>query len=551
MQRIAHDRPSTHITQYKSVSKQLPKGLELCRKRVTEFEDKQKRLSSGFAAAADTQQAFTARDMLRARAVQLLQQGLVNSTSIQHAHGGSSFLACADEFESLKLETHSNTYSGVSVTTEQLRAACREGCEALAAWRTRHDTTVATTATDTALDALWAAVGASRGAVCNIAEDVLIAVEQGLDAEYKIRTETEPMSDFPTDKLEDVAAILAAYNHEAVEYLQKLQCDVDWATDMLSKYQYAQSLQYPPSIELLQSLQTQLHSAERIIGHLHVDIAADIKRRRPVAELQTTLELEQQKLRDSGIAKLLMSERARLYTLAREHFPELLASNNPWSIDVGINDSIMTSDAAQRGLLAEGLQCNGIKRVYYAIDACGKQWAVKQFLLHDGRQLKHFFRQISQLDQLKNPQLAAVHAVFEDFTIDGDNAAVFLQMLWYADGDLSLWLSKTPANKRSLAASVGIVRDMLLGLQHLHSNNQVHCDIKPGNIFLTANHRAVLSDFDGLRDVGASLTTNLTGTQATLHYIAPEILDKTQNVKEFTACCDIYSAGLVATEVLS
>eukprot|EP00953_Heterococcus_sp_UTEX-ZZ885_P003901 2613-Heterococcus_DN1.PRE.2 len=141
MQRIAHDRPSTHITQYKSVSKQLPKGLELCRKRVTEFEDKQKRLSSGFAAAADTQQAFTARDMLRARAVQLLQQGLVNSTSIQHAHGGSSFLACADEFESLKLETHSNTYSGVSVTTEQLRAACREGCEALAAWRTRHDTT--------------------------------------------------------------------------------------------------------------------------------------------------------------------------------------------------------------------------------------------------------------------------------------------------------------------------------------------------------------------------------------------------------------------------
>eukprot|EP00953_Heterococcus_sp_UTEX-ZZ885_P038737 19881-Heterococcus_DN1.PRE.2 len=124
-------------------------------------------------------------------------------------------------------------------------------------------------------------------------------------------------------------------------------------------------------------------------------------------------------------------------------------------------------------------------------------------------------------------------------------------MPWYSGGDLNLWLTKTPANKRSLAISVGIVRDMLLGLQHVHSNNQVHCDIKPGNIFLTANNRAVLGDFDGLRDVGASLTTNLTGTQATLQYIAPEILDKTQNVKEFTACCDMYSAGLVASEVLS
>jgi hypothetical protein len=295
MQRIAHDRPSTHITQYKSVSIQLPKGLELCRKRVTEFEDKQKRLSSGFAADADIQQAVTARDMLRARAVQLLQQGLVNSTAIQHTHGGTSFLACADEFRALLpklnalLEKHTRILISGAITTEQLRVACKEGCEAVAAWRTRHDTTVATTATNTALDALWAAVGASKGAVCNIAEDVLIAVEQALDAEYKILTETEPMSDFPTDDLVKVAAILAAYNHEAVEYLQKVQCDVDWATDALSKYQYAQSLQYPPSIELLQSLQTPLHSAERIIGHLHVDIAADIKRRRPVAELQTRL----------------------------------------------------------------------------------------------------------------------------------------------------------------------------------------------------------------------------------------------------------------------
>jgi hypothetical protein len=47
------------------------------------------------------------------------------------------------------------------------------------------------------------------------------------------------------------------------------------------------------------------------------------------------------------------------------------------------------------------------------------------------------------------------------------------------------------------------------------------------------------------------LTANLTGTDATLHYIAPKILDKLLNVKEFTACCDMHSAGLVASEVFS
>jgi hypothetical protein len=41
-----------------------------------------------------------------------------------------------------------------------------------------------------------------------------------------------------------------------------------------------------------------------------------------VTELQSKLKIKQQKLRDSGIAKLIMTERARLFTLAREHFPE-------------------------------------------------------------------------------------------------------------------------------------------------------------------------------------------------------------------------------------
>jgi hypothetical protein len=98
MYNIAYEPAASHITQYESAMQQLPNGLELCRIWVIEFEDKQKRLNNGFLARTDEvlQQAVTARDMLRARAVQQLQQGLASAAAIQHANGGTSFLACAE-----------------------------------------------------------------------------------------------------------------------------------------------------------------------------------------------------------------------------------------------------------------------------------------------------------------------------------------------------------------------------------------------------------------------------------------------------------------------
>jgi hypothetical protein len=212
--------------------------------------------------------------MLRARTVQHLQRGLATAAAIQHAHGGTSFLACAHKSKLIlpKLGRLATANYKPMSTVKHMRAACNEGLEAIAAWRTRHNTTVASVETDTALDALWAAIGASKGASYIVTDDLIDAVGQALDTEYTLLTDSNPVRDFPAARLADISALIANYDRVAAGHLVRLQSDMEWASTTLSKYQYAQSLQYPPSVELLHSLQDQLHSADDIIGHLQVDI---------------------------------------------------------------------------------------------------------------------------------------------------------------------------------------------------------------------------------------------------------------------------------------
>lgn len=86
-----------------------------------------------------------------------------------------------------------------------------------------------------------------------------------------------------------------------------------------------------------------------------------------------------------------------------------------------------------------------------------------------------------------------------------------------------------------LSRSIQIIREALFGLEHLHDNGVVHCDIKPGNILL-AEEGAKLSDF------GLAVTLQsgqLPGGIYTLH-MAPESTNGVLGTKS----CDIYAMGV-------
>jgi serine/threonine protein kinase len=322
------------------------------------------------------------------------------------------------------------------------------------------------------------------------------------------------------------------------------------------------ALQYPLSLDTLLTLQQQLQTIDVEIGHLQLNINAystTTTNSNETQALQAVLSDLRAQRSTSGLTSAIAHERARLCAQASAHYPELLLPASLWSIAAGLDiHSSATGDVCRVGLFAEGRRLDDFtdkqmlhsrfgKTVWRVTDSNGtksnaKQWAVKQFSLQDDKHIRHFYRQVKLLHTLQHPNIAAVHAVFQQI----DTQSVFLQMPWYSGGDLKQWL--VVAVQRSATVCKQIALDVLHAVAHIHSHKQVHSDIKPANVFLTAAHRAVVGDFDGICNLDTSMSASILSA-ATVGYIAPEIISGAQ--QRFTTACDVYACGKIVQELFS
>src|SRR3954447_6591780 len=114
----------------------------------------------------------------------------------------------------------------------------------------------------------------------------------------------------------------------------------------------------------------------------------------------------------------------------------------------------------------------------------------------------------------------------------------------YAEGgSLKKWLTlsngKAPSHEKALEMMVGI----LSGIEHLHSRNVVHRDLKPDNILLQNNFPRI-TDFGISRIISAgSMSTVAMGSP---FYMSPESFDGSKSTQT-----DIWSAGVLLYEMLS
>ncbi|KDQ60141.1 hypothetical protein JAAARDRAFT_32518 [Jaapia argillacea MUCL 33604] len=182
-------------------------------------------------------------------------------------------------------------------------------------------------------------------------------------------------------------------------------------------------------------------------------------------------------------------------------------------------------------------------------DNVDAQVAVKVFRVSKDEQknavvFEHYHREVQAYELLHlNPHVAEVLGVA---TI-GDKPA--LVMKWYKNGDITHYLHLHPhVSVRQLTL------DIVQGLKSLHSNYPpvVHGDVKPSNILVNDNGRAILCDFCSAYILGGTkfTTANLSGScRSMAPELFPTIIDDDSPPAVPTTMSDIWSLGCTMAQV--
>jgi serine/threonine protein kinase len=204
------------------------------------------------------------------------------------------------------------------------------------------------------------------------------------------------------------------------------------------------------------------------------------------------------------------------------------------------------------------LAAGGFGIVYLAIDAGGQKVALKEYLPASLASrdpghllptvppdklslyrlgLKSFFEEGRALAQISHPSVVSVLNFFRE------NETVYMVMNYLEGASLQDFIVTARELKRPKVFRESTIRslfdEVLRGLRIVHQHKMLHLDIKPANIFITEDNKAVLIDFGAAREV-LNKEGQFVRPMYTPGFAAPEMYKRNAQLGPWT---DIYAVG--------
>ncbi len=204
------------------------------------------------------------------------------------------------------------------------------------------------------------------------------------------------------------------------------------------------------------------------------------------------------------------------------------------------------------------LSAGGFGLVYLALDKQGQEVAIKEYmptslatrapgeLLPQVQPeklslyrlgLKSFFEEGRSLAQISHASVVSVLNFFRE------NETVYMVMNFLEGGTLQDFIITARDLKKQKVFRESTIRslfdEILRGLRIVHQHKMLHLDIKPANIFITDENKAVMIDFGAAREV-LSKEGNFIRPMYTPGFAAPEMYRRDTAMGPWT---DIYAIG--------
>jgi serine/threonine protein kinase len=193
--------------------------------------------------------------------------------------------------------------------------------------------------------------------------------------------------------------------------------------------------------------------------------------------------------------------------------------------------------------IVDSLGQGGMGHVYKAMDVLGREVAIK--VLPRDRStpeaIANFNREIQALASLSHPKL--VRAL--DAGYDGN--VYYLVTEFVPGSDLRKLVRRL--GPLSVESAASVISQVAEGLQHAHDQNMVHRDVKPGNVLVTPDGEAKLSDLGLAGPIYADSAAMRRAVEqdprfgkivGTADYLSPDHIKSPWNP---TPAWDIYSLG--------